>query len=66
MNVRNIEAYPGSGESMFSATGGMGPTATTVFQKLASMLAKKWSVNYMVTVYSGYNVGCVFLHCSLL
>ena len=30
MNVKNIEAYPGSEESMFSATGGMGPTATTV------------------------------------
>jgi len=31
---------------VFSATGGMGLTATTVFQKLASMLAKKWNVNY--------------------
>ena len=24
----------------------MGPTATTVFQKLASMLAEKWNMNY--------------------
>ena len=31
---------------VFLATGGMGPTATTVFLKLASMLAEKWNVNY--------------------
>ena len=31
---------------MFAATGGMGPTATTVFRKLASMLAEKRSINY--------------------
>ena len=39
----------GGGESfplVFAATGGMGPTATTVFRKLASMLAEKWNVNY--------------------
>jgi len=31
---------------VFSATGSMRSTATTVFQKLASMLAEKWNVNY--------------------
>ena len=31
---------------VFAATGGMGPTATTVFRKLASMLAEKHSINY--------------------
>ena len=31
---------------VFAATGGMGPTATSVFWKLASMLAEKWNVNY--------------------
>ena len=31
---------------VFAATGGMGPTATTVFGKLASMLAEKRSINY--------------------
>ena len=31
---------------VFAATGGMGPTATTVFRKLASMLAEKRSINY--------------------
>ena len=43
---------------VFAATGGMGPTATTVFQKLAFMLAEKWNVNYSR---SGFDVGCVFL-----
>jgi len=31
---------------VFAATGGMGPSATTVYRKLASMLADKWGVNY--------------------
>ena len=31
---------------VFSATGGMGPVATTVYRKLASMLAGKWKMNY--------------------
>ena len=31
---------------VFAATGGMGPTATTFFRKLASMLAEKRSINY--------------------
>ena len=31
---------------VFAAPGGMGPTATTVFRKLASMLAEKRSINY--------------------
>jgi len=31
---------------VFAATGGMGPTAITVFRKLASMLAEKRSINY--------------------
>ena len=31
---------------VFAATVGMGPTATTVFRKLASMLAEKHSINY--------------------
>ena len=31
---------------VFAATGDMGPTATTVFRKLASMLAEKRSINY--------------------
>ena len=31
---------------MFAATGGMGPTATTVFRKFASMLAEKHSTKY--------------------
>ena len=31
---------------VFAATGGMGPTATTVFRKLVSMLAEKCSINY--------------------
>ena len=31
---------------VFAATGGMGPTAITVFRKLASMLAETWNVNY--------------------
>jgi len=32
---------------IFAATEGMGPSATTVFRKLASMLADKWSVKYI-------------------
>ena len=36
---------------MFAATGGMGPTATTVFRKLASMLAEKRSINYNKCLY---------------
>ena len=31
---------------VFSASGGMGPSATTVYKKLASMLADKWDMNY--------------------
>ena len=31
---------------VFAATGGMGPAATTVFRKLASMLAEKRNINY--------------------
>ena len=31
---------------VFATTGGMGPTAATVFRKLVSMLAEKWNVNY--------------------
>ena len=39
----------------------MGLSATTVFRKLASMLADKWNVNIIiVTVCSGSDVGCVF------
>ena len=45
---------------VFAATGVMGPTTTTVFRKLASMLVEKWNVNYS-PVYPGFNVGCVFL-----
>jgi len=30
----------------FSASGGMGPSATTVYKKLASMLVEKWNMNY--------------------
>ena len=30
----------------FSASGGMGPSATTDYKKLASMLADKWDMNY--------------------
>jgi len=29
---------------VFASTGGMGPLATTVFRKLASMLAEKWDI----------------------
>ena len=32
--------------SVFSASGGMGPSATTVYSKLASMLADKWDRPY--------------------
>ena len=31
---------------VFSASGGMGPSATTVYSKLASMLASKWDRPY--------------------
>ena len=31
---------------VFSASGGMGPSATTVYKKLVSMLADKWDMNY--------------------
>ena len=31
---------------VFAATGGMGLAATTVYRKLASILAVKWSINY--------------------
>ena len=42
---------------VFAATGGMGPTAITLFRKLASMLAEKRSINYRK---------CLFwLRCSL-
>ena len=30
---------------VFSASGGVGPSATTVYKKLASMLAEKWNTN---------------------
>ena len=36
---------------VFAATGGMGPTATTVFRKFASMLAEKRSTNYSKCLY---------------
>ena len=36
---------------MFSASGGMGPSATTVYKKLASMLAEKWNPNYSRCVF---------------
>ena len=42
---------------VFSASGGMGPSATTVYSKLASMLANKWDWPYS---------HCMFwLHCQL-
>ena len=31
---------------VFSASGGMGPSATTVYKKLTSTLADKWDMNY--------------------
>jgi len=31
---------------VFSASGGIGTSATTVYKKLASMLADKWVLNY--------------------
>ena len=31
---------------VFAATGGMGPSATIAFRKLASMLAEKWNIKY--------------------
>ena len=31
---------------VFAATGGMGPTATSVYMKLASMLAEQWNNSY--------------------
>ena len=31
---------------VFAATRSMGPTATTIFQKLVSVLAEKWNMNY--------------------
>ena len=36
---------------VFSASGGMGPTATTVYRKLASMLAEKWDICYSRCLY---------------
>ena len=36
---------------VFSASGGMGPSATTVYKKLASMLAEKWNTNYSRCVF---------------
>ena len=36
---------------VFSATGGMGPVATTVYRKLDSMLAGKWKMNYSRCLY---------------
>ena len=36
---------------VFSASGGMGPSATTVYKKLASMLAEKWNINYSCCVF---------------
>ena len=36
---------------VFAATGGMGPTATTVFKKLASLLSEKRSINYSKCLY---------------
>jgi len=35
----------------FAATGGMGLSATTVFRKLAFMLADKWNVNYICCLF---------------
>ena len=31
---------------VFAATGGMGPAATTVYRKLAFVLAEKWNISY--------------------
>ena len=36
---------------VFSACGGMGQTATTVYNKLASVLADKWEMNYSWCLY---------------
>ena len=36
---------------VFSASGGMDPSATTVYKKLASMLAEKWNTNYSHCVF---------------
>ena len=36
---------------VFAATGGMGPPATTVFKKLASLLSEKRSINYSRCLY---------------
>ena len=36
---------------VFSACGGMGPTATIVCKKLAFMLADKWEMNYSRCLY---------------
>ena len=42
---------------VFSASGGMGPSATTVYSKLDSMLADKWD--------QPYNRSIFWLHCWL-
>jgi len=44
---------------VFAATGGMGPSTTTVFRKLASMLAES-GTSSTVAVYFGLDVTCVF------
>ena len=31
---------------VFSASGGMGPSAATIYKKLASIVAEKWNMNY--------------------
>ena len=43
---------------VFSASGGMGSTATTVYKKLASMLADKWDMNYMISIDSAQSQLC--------
>ena len=59
---------------VFAATGGMGPTATTVFKKLASLLSEKRSINYRRCLYwlrcrlcyslLRWSVMCLRGHCS--
>ena len=44
--VFSLIADLGEGALVFAVTGGMGPTAATVFRKLAFMLAEKCSINY--------------------
>ena len=36
---------------VFAASGGMGPIATTVYRRLASLLANKWGISYIRCLY---------------